>query len=80
MFGKPVSLLSCMIWQSPYCCVCYFQETLLVHKDLANTVALNELIVDLRIEGTVYSGICFFLASNSGFIIFYSLHPSNSEC
>ena len=31
----------------------FWQETLLVHKDLVQTGALNELIVDLRVEGTL---------------------------
>lgn len=33
---------------------CFSQETLLVHKDLILTEGLNELILDLRIEGWVF--------------------------
>ncbi|PON65660.1 Delta l-pyrroline-5-carboxylate synthetase [Trema orientale] len=40
-----------------YPAACNAMETLLVHKDLAQTGALNELIVDLRVEGvTLYGG------------------------
>lgn len=31
----------------------FWQETLLVHKDLVQTGALNDLINDLHIEGTL---------------------------
>lgn len=33
---------------------CYFQETLLVHEDLVQNARLNELIVDLQIEGWTF--------------------------
>ncbi|XVE69256.1 hypothetical protein DITRI_Ditri09bG0137800 [Diplodiscus trichospermus] len=40
-----------------YPAACNAMETLLVHKDLVQTGALNELIVDLRVEGVIlYSG------------------------
>ncbi|PON37367.1 Delta l-pyrroline-5-carboxylate synthetase [Parasponia andersonii] len=40
-----------------YPAACNAMETLLVHKDLAQTGALNELLVDLRVEGvTLYGG------------------------
>nr|AEV46825.1 delta-1-pyrroline-5-carboxylate synthetase [Boehmeria nivea] len=40
-----------------YPAACNAMETLLLHKDLMNTSSLNELMVDLRIEGvTLYGG------------------------
>lgn len=57
--------------------VSYSQETLLVHKDLAHSSGLNELIVELRVEGTVCNGVCVFLISSMIFMIFYCgyTHP-----
>lgn len=37
-----------------YCFLCYSQETLLVHKDLMHTTQFDDLIVDLRSEGTLF--------------------------
>lgn len=39
---------------------CFSQETLLVHKDLILTEGLNELIVDLRIEGWAFHANYFY--------------------
>ncbi|XWS65936.1 hypothetical protein CRYUN_Cryun05aG0156700 [Craigia yunnanensis] len=39
-----------------YPAACNAMETLLVHKDLVQTGALNELIVDLRVEGVILYG------------------------
>lgn len=51
---------------------CYSQETLLVHKDLSQSEGLNDLIVDLRIEGWTFLANHFSFKCKTNFELFVS--------